>query len=116
VTGFHWTGLEVGVLAVAVSVLAGLAWMQFEKRRDDRGRAACVCLDPEFAALLSEVEPELKSALRDENAVLLDDLAVLHPMPQRPAPPAAAPGEPWQLPASVTDPARLVERSEIHDR
>lgn len=47
---------------------------------------------------------------------LLDDLAVLHPMPQRPAPPAAAPGEPWQLPASVTDPARLVERSEINDQ
>lgn len=54
-------------------------------------------------------------AVRDENAALLDDLAVLHPMPQRPAPPAAAPGEPWRLPASVTDPARLVERSEIHD-
>ncbi len=35
-------------------------------------------------------------------------------MPQRPAPPAAAPGEPWQLP--VTDPARLVERPETNDR
>jgi hypothetical protein len=116
VTDFHWTGLEFGALAVTVFVLAGLAWMEFEKRRDDRGRAGCVCLDPEFARLLPAFEPEMKAALRDENAALLDDLAALHPMPQRPAPPAAAPGEPWQLPAPVTDPARLVERSEIHDR
>lgn len=55
-------------------------------------------------------------AVRDENTAFLDDLAILHPMPQRPAPPAAALDEPWQLPAPVTDPARLVERSEIHDR
>ena len=51
--------------------------------------------------------------VRDKDAALLDDLAVLHPMPQRPAPSAADLAEPWQLP--VTDPARLVERSEIHD-
>jgi hypothetical protein len=115
VTAFHWTGLEIGTLAITVAVLAGLLWMRFEERRDDREITGCPCLDPEFAGLLPDFEPGMKSALREENAALLDDLALLHPMPQRPAPPPADPGEPWQLPASVTDPARLVEQAETHD-
>lgn len=37
-----------------------------------------------------------------DNSALADDIAVCNRMPERPAPPAAAPGEPWQL-ASAAD-------------
>lgn len=125
---FRWTGLEFGALAVTVAVLAGLAWMQVEKRRDERGsvldRLVWVPgapltderVDAEFAGLLPEVEQGLKSALHEENVARLNELA-LNPMPQRPSPPLAAPGEPWQLrrPVGADVPPGLVDPGVSND-
>lgn len=50
-------------------------------------------------------------AVREENAALLDDLAALHPMPQRPPAAPAEPGEPWRLRHAADDVApRLVDQ------
>jgi hypothetical protein len=102
VSGVHLTSLEIGSLIITVGVLLGLAWMEYERRRDEREvaeAAGCFCMQ----------------SVRERDAELVAELAALHPMPRRPAPPAADLGEPWRLPASVTDPARLVEQAETHD-
>lgn len=119
-------GFLIGCLVFGSAAVAARVWGYFEKRRGDREsagrlekrnaeltveqrvaavpeRAAALCGDAEsaFELGLTEVlrlaDYFCSSAAREKRLLRLDDYAAWHPMPKRPEPPLAAPGEPWQL-------------------
>lgn len=116
----------IALLVFGAGFLAALACMQVEKRRDGRVIDECVREDDarreerEFQrqadVVLAIAESILRQAEFERSLRHLGDLAEKHPMPKRPASPAPAPGEPWQLrhKNDTLDP-RLVEQGESDD-
>jgi len=112
-------------VVVGVLVAAMLKWLPLHRRYWSRWPDRQARLDAVAAekrrdwALTQQVEgivADAEAAYRKYSdsrfkAALADDYAVLHPMPQRPAPPAA-PGEPWQLARKNDTLGRLVEPAE----
>lgn len=87
-------------LAVVAGIVVALRVAEYLDRVGDRRAAA------RSAAVVDGIVADAQAAYAAyvqsrAGAALLDDLAVLHPMPQRPAPPPAGPGEPWRLRPAV---------------
>jgi hypothetical protein len=116
----------IAYVVVGVLVVAMLTWLPLHRRYWSRWLDRQARLDAVAAekrrdwALAKQVEgivADAEAAYRKYSdvrlkAALADDYASLLPMPQRPAPPAAAPGEPWQLARKNNTLGGLVERAD----
>lgn len=114
---FRLTDLEIAALVVAALVLVVWLLMQRASRRDGREIAlAAARLAVQELQVVEAATCFCLQAVREENTALLDDLAALHPMPQRPPAAPAEPGEPWQLRHAADDvTAGLVEPTVPND-
>lgn len=86
----------LALLATAV-IIAAVRVAEWADRIADRRRFERAVED-----IVAGAEAEYAAHVqRRADAALLDEYAVRRPMPKRPAPPAAEPGEPWQLRRTV---------------
>lgn len=91
----HLVAFLLALLATAV-IIAAVRVAEYADRV--RGRRAAERL---VDGIVADAQAAYASHVqRRADAALLAEYAAGHPMPQRPAPPSAEPGEPWQLPGA----------------